>query len=314
MTLSTNYQSAAPADSDPNNWVDRFAPAWIIPWLRMMRADRPIGVWLLALPCLYGMGLALQTTPLSLLTILALGLLFFIGAFVMRSAGCVYNDILDRDIDAKVARTALRPIPSGQISVSGAIILLGLLMLAGLIILLQLNQTTIMLGVASLVLVAAYPLMKRITWWPQVWLGLTFNWGVLVGYAAVTGTLSPASILLYGACLFWTVGYDTIYAHQDREDDALIGVRSTARRLGDHSRRWVAIYYGSTLTLFAAALWLSGFPLSSIFGLGFAAIHFTWQIIKMDINSAHKMLNLFKSNRNAGLLLLAPFLMTAIWL
>jgi len=221
--------TAAPADASKDNWVDRFAPSRAKPYLRLMRADRPIGTWLLLLPCWQGLALAGAAVDAPLSTYLLYAFLFSIGAFVMRGAGCAYNDIVDREFDLQVERTALRPIPSGQISVRHAWTFLFALCLVGLFILLQFNALTITLGFSSLLLVSAYPFMKRITWWPQAWLGLTFNWGALMGYAAIAGKLSLAAILLYAAGIAWTLGYDTIYAHQDKEDDALIGVKSSAR-------------------------------------------------------------------------------------
>lgn len=230
-----------------------------------------------------------------------------IGAYAMRSAGCTYNDIVDRDYDAKVERTALRPIPSGQISVKQAWALLAGLCLVGLAVLVQFNLFTIIVGVSSLVLVAAYPFMKRITWWPQAWLGLTFNWGALVGYAAVTENLTPSAFALYIAGVFWTLGYDTIYAHQDTEDDALIGVKSSALRLGEATKPWLAGFYALTIMLFALAGYLGGASIIFFAALIPAAGHFVWQVRKLDIHNSHNCLTLFKSNRNAGLLLvLAP--------
>ena len=228
-------------DATPDNWVDRLAPASLRPWLKLGRFDRPIGAWLLMLPGWQAVALAgamRQTWPdLKLLA------LIFVGAFVMRGAGCAYNDIVDRDFDAKVARTALRPIPSGQISLRQAWAYVVGLSLTGLAILLTLGPAAIALGVGSLLLVAAYPFMKRITWWPQAWLGLTFNWGALLGFAAATGALAWPAALLYASGIFWTLGYDTIYAVQDMEDDALVGVKSSALRLGARAPIMVLVFY-----------------------------------------------------------------------
>ena len=300
-----------PADADARNWVDRFAPPKSRPYLRLMRADRPVGVWLLLLPCWFGLALA-AATGVRDVPFIYYAILFAVGAFVMRSAGCAYNDIVDRDIDAKVARTALRPIPAGQISIRSAWICLIALSLTGLAVLLQFNPFTIFLGFASLALVAGYPFMKRITWWPQVWLGLTFNWGVLVGFAAATGALTAPAILAYSACVLWTIGYDTIYAHQDKEDDALIGVKSTAIRLGDRTRPAVALFYGGVITLMAAAG--AAAALSPVFFLALAApaAHFIWQIKRLDVSDGGLCLALFKSNQTAAFLLLAPFLLAAL--
>ncbi len=288
------------------NWVDEM-PLGMRPYLRLMRADRPVGVWLLFIPCLWGMLIARPDT-MDAHHFWGFFLLFLIGSFVMRSAGCIYNDIIDRDIDAKVARTAARPLASEQVSLKEAWILLVVLCLVGLIVLLQLGLAAILVGLGSLALVAAYPFMKRITWWPQAWLGLTFNWGVLVGAATVAGGVPLSALLFYMAGLFWTLGYDTIYAHQDREDDALVGVKSSARRLGSTSRVAVAIFYGLTIMLAAAALSQEGVT-SELWLLILPAGHFTWQIATLDINDGERCLRLFKSNIWAGALLCVPPLM-----
>lgn len=288
-------------DATPDSWVAH-APARLQPYLQLMRADRPIGVWLLAIPCFWGLALAGVATGAGA-QLLIYALLMAIGAYVMRSAGCVYNDIVDRDIDSQVARTALRPLPSGRISTRAAWFLLMALLVTGFVILIQFNALTITIGISSLALVAAYPFMKRITWWPQAWLGLTFNWGALVGYAAITGRLDAPVIALYLAGVFWTLGYDTIYAHQDREDDALIGVKSTARRLGAASKTWIAGFYSSTITFFA----LAGFLLSvsPIYYLALlpAAWQLRQQVVTLNIDDHHNCLICFKSNQTAGLLL-----------
>ncbi|MBY0422406.1 MAG: 4-hydroxybenzoate octaprenyltransferase [Parvularculaceae bacterium] len=301
--------SATPAtpDAAPDNWVDRFASAFARPYLRLMRADRPIGTWLLYLPCLWGLAFAGVDACLGASPLLVL--LFALGSIAMRGAGCAYNDIVDRDIDAKVARTARRPIPNGDVSVVAAVAFLIALSLVGLVVLLQLNRFAIGLGLASLVLVAAYPFMKRVTWWPQAWLGLTFNWGVLMGYAAVTGLLSPSAIALYLAGVAWTLGYDTIYAHQDKEDDALIGVRSTALRLGGQSRLFVLLCYAGTIGLFVVAGALADVTAYYYAALIPAALHFAWQVRRLDVDDPSLCLRLFKSNRDAGFLLLAVILL-----
>jgi len=298
--------SATP-DTASNNWVDRFAPRLAKPYLRLMRADRPIGTWLLLLPCWFG--LALAATDGSSAPFLYYAFLFIIGAFVMRGSGCAYNDIVDRDFDAQVERTALRPIPSGQITMRQAWVFLVALSLTGLIVLLQFNQLTILLGFASLGLVAAYPFMKRVTWWPQAWLGLTFNWGVPVGFAAAAGKLNITTLLLYAACILWTLGYDTIYAHQDKEDDALIGVKSSARRLGDNTKPALTAFYSGVIFLFALIGITSQFGIAYFFALVLPALHFAWQIKSLNINDGVRCLALFKSNRDAGFLLLAPLLL-----
>lgn len=271
-----------------------------------MRADRPVGTWLLFIPCLWGLALASLETGAPVTPVMVA--LFGLGAFVMRGAGCAYNDIVDRDFDAKVSRTALRPIPSGQISVRNAWIFLIVLSLIGLAVLLQFNRLTILLGIGSLGLVATYPFMKRVTWWPQAFLGLTFNWGVLMGAAAAAGAVSPAALCLYGAGIAWTLGYDTIYAHQDKEDDALIGVKSSALRLGPATRPALAFFYAATLVLVAAAGAFTGVHFFFYAALLPAAAHFAWQWRRLDIDDAALCLKLFKSNRDAGLLLLAAIL------
>ncbi len=246
--------ASRPADSVPTTVVDR-APAGMQPYLRLMRLDRPIGTWLLYWPCVFGLvlGALASDRPFSELHDWWFAIIFAIGAVVMRGAGCTYNDIVDRDLDAKVARTRGRPIPSGAVSVKDAWLFLGAQLFLGLLVLIQLNDFAIVLGAASLILVAAYPFMKRVTWWPQAWLGLTFNWGALVGFAAETGRIDWASIMLFSGLFFWTLGYDTIYAHQDKEDDALIGVKSTARLFGARSRDWILGFYAASFALVLAA-------------------------------------------------------------
>jgi 4-hydroxybenzoate polyprenyltransferase len=304
--------TAAPADAVKGNWVDRYAPGSMRPYLRLMRADRPIGTWLLLLPCWQGLALGAIAAPLSPATALWWAALFAVGSVVMRGAGCAYNDIADRDFDAKVARTALRPIPSGQISVARAWGFLVALSLIGLVILLQFNRLTVILGVLSLALVAAYPFMKRITWWPQAWLGLTFNWGALMGYSSVTGEIGVPALLLYASGVAWTLGYDTIYAHQDKEDDALIGVKSSARRLGPGTKPALTAFYGAALVLAASAYLAGGGPPAGLLLFVVAAAHFRWQIKATDINDPGACLTVFRSNRDAGFLVLAPFLLAAV--
>jgi 4-hydroxybenzoate polyprenyltransferase len=297
-------------DAAKDNWVDRWAPPWLQPWLKLGRFDRPAGAWLLLLPG--WQAIALASSQAHAWPSLALLLKFAFGAFLMRAAGCAWNDILDRDIDAKVARTAARPLASGQISVKQALLFLALCSLISFAILLTLPPTAIWLGVGSLALVAAYPLMKRITWWPQAWLGLTFNWGALLGYAAVTGSLALPSVLLYISGFFWTLGYDTIYAVQDLEDDALAGVKSSARRLGAGVPRAVLIFYGvTTLIAFAAAYAAHLGPLFAVFGLLYG-LHLFNQARQVRIDDGSEALRLFKSNRTAGLLLFIG-LIAGIW-
>jgi len=301
-----------PADAVSDNWVDKTAPEFAKPYLRLMRADRPVGVWLLLFPCWHGLALAIAESNKLTITHLWYALLFAIGAYVMRSAGCTYNDIIDRDIDGQVERTANRPLPSGQITTKQAWLFLSALCFTGLIVLLQFNLYTIILGISSLALVAVYPFAKRITWWPQAWLGLTFNWGALVGYTAVTGYLSPAAIFLYGGGIAWTLGYDTIYAHQDREDDALIGVKSSARRLGTKTKPALYVFYGLVIAAYGAALVAAGLSFWFAFALIPAAIHLFRQAIKLDINDGSLCLRLFQSNRDTGFILLAPMLLAIL--
>ena len=297
-------------DAAPDNWVDRFAPEALRPWLKLGRFDRPAGIWLLMLPGWQGIALAASgggDWPSWRLL-----LLFAVGAAVMRAAGCAYNDIVDRKIDASVARTARRPVASGRIPVRAAWIYLVGLSLIGLAILLTLHPVAVALGVASLGLVAAYPFMKRITWWPQAWLGLTFNWGALLGYAALEGELSAPAILLYVSGVFWTLGYDTIYALQDLEDDALIGVKSSARRLGAQTQRGVLIFYAAAAGAALAAGMLA--QLGPLFYLGWLLFtaHLLRQAARVSIDDPRRALMLFRSNRDAGLLLFAA-LVAGFW-
>ena len=295
--------SAPLPDAAPTNWVDRFAPAALRPWLKLGRFDRPVGIWLLMLPGWQGIALAGamrgQWPDVRLLVLVAL------GAALMRAAGCAYNDIVDRDIDAKVARTALRPIPSGQISVKQAWAFVLACCAAAFLILISLPPLAIGLGVGSLALVAAYPFMKRITWWPQAWLGLTFNWGALLGFAAASGQLSWPALLLYASGVFWTLGYDTIYAIQDLEDDALAGVKSSARRLGDKAPRAVGMFYLGALALVFCAGTLAGLGVGfSVLLLGYA-IHLGLQVRRVRVDDGPLALRLFRSNAEAGLILFA---------
>jgi 4-hydroxybenzoate polyprenyltransferase len=292
----------APADAVRGSWVAR-APAFARPYLQLSRYDRPVGFWLLALPCL--IGLVLARIPAGLVAEDGwLALLFVIGAVAMRGAGCTYNDILDRDIDAKVARTALRPLPSGAVTLQQAWVWLLTQCAVGLAVLLALPDFAKLVALCAIPMVALYPLMKRITWWPQVWLGLTFNWGALVAPAAIRAEIALADWLLYAGLVLWTLGYDTIYAIQDREDDALIGVRSTARRFGGRIRPAVAIIYACCSALCASAAYLAagwpGIALTAPF-----AMHLALQAVRLDPGNGGRALMLFRANREAGLLLLA---------
>ena len=313
-TSSSSGTGPAPAASDirADHWTLRLAPAAARPYLRLARLDRPIGTWLLLFPGWWAIALgdaAFNSGPSWVLY-----LYFAVGAVLMRGAGCVVNDILDRGIDGKVARTATRPIPSGEVSVAQALLFLAALLLISLAILVQMNALTIALGCASLLLVFPYPLMKRITYWPQAWLGLTFNWGALVGFTAATGAFGWPPLLLYIGGLFWTLGYDTIYAHQDKEDDALIGVKSLALRLGDGSKPWFALFYSLAILLFGAAGWTAGLTWPFWIGLAATAAQFAWQVIDVDLDAPFDCLAKFKSNRLAGWLLLAGILAGSPWL
>jgi 4-hydroxybenzoate polyprenyltransferase len=323
--------SASPLpDALPTNWVDRFAPAGLRPWLKIGRFDRPTGIWLLMLPGWQGIALAdameHQVPDFGLMALVAL------GAALMRAAGCAYNDIVDRDIDAKVARTALRPIPAGQISVRQAWAFVIVCCLASLAILLSLPPTAVLLGIASLALVAAYPFMKRITWWPQAWLGLTFNWGALLGFSAATGAgpnfwrgmapyilahgdgqflmraladsaLTWPAVLLYASGVFWTLGYDTIYAIQDLEDDALAGVKSSARRLGGQAPLAILGFYLMSLAILIGMGGVAG--LGPLYYLALIAygVQLCSQVRKVRVDDGAKALRLFKSNGWSGLIL-----------
>ncbi len=304
---------SAPLPDAGRNWVDDRAPESLKPWLKLGRFDRPIGIWLLLLPGWQGIALALASMQRAPgLHDLWLFVGFGIGACLMRAAGCAFNDIVDRDIDAKVARTAARPIPSGRISVKQAWGFVVGCSLVGLLILLTLNTTAILLGVGSLALVAAYPFMKRITWWPQAWLGLTFNWGALMGFAAANGELSIPAVLLWVGGVFWTLGYDTIYALQDIEDDAMVGVKSTARRLGKDVRVGVGVFYAlaalfAALAGVAAGLWLPFYVAIVVY-----AAHLAWQVRTLKPEDGVLALRLFRSNRETGFILLAAIALGAV--
>jgi 4-hydroxybenzoate polyprenyltransferase len=301
-TLPGPHRTGAVPDAAPHNWVDRLAPAAALPYLRLVRLDRPIGAWLLLFPCWWGQALAElsigRTHPNA-----ALLALFLAGAFLMRGAGCTYNDMVDKDYDAAVARTAARPIASGRISIAQARLLLAVLLLAGLIILLQLNGLAIVLGAASLLLVAVYPYMKRHTYWPQIVLGLAFSWGALLGWAAVTGSLAWAAIALYAGSVLWTIGYDTIYAHQDKADDLLIGLKSTALKFGATTKRWLALFYGGAVLLWGLAGVLAGAGLPTFMALALAGLQLGWQIRTLEMDDGANCLVRFVSNRLIGWLL-----------
>ena len=334
--------TSAPLPDAGSNWVDRHAPEGLKPWLKLGRFDRPIGIWLLLLPGWQGIALALgqqRQSPTAYDAWLFLG--FAIGACLMRAAGCAFNDLVDRDIDRQVARTAGRPVASGRISVKQAWAFIIGCSLVSLLVLLTLNLTAVLLGVASLALVAAYPFMKRITWWPQAWLGLTFNWGALMGYAAAAGGLplllwawfrsleaggqgfvlasadlhghlTLAALLLYAGGVFWTLGYDTLYALQDLEDDAMVGVKSSARRLGGSVRFGVSLFYFAAAVLAGAAGAVAGLGPLFWLALSLYALHLLRQTRRLRPDDPALALRLFKSNRNAGLLLLVAIILGSV--
>lgn len=297
----------ATADAAAGNWVDRYAPKSWRPYLRLARADRPIGTWLLVFPCWWSLGLAQLSQGESYPNAWYL-LLFAAGALVMRGAGCAYNDYVDREFDARVARTRSRPIPSGQVSPKAALLFVVCLSLIGLLILVQFNALTILTSIASLALVALYPFMKRFTYWPQFVLGLTFNWGALVGWTAVTGSLSVTPLLLYAGGVAWTIGYDTIYAHQDKEDDLMLGLKSTAIRFGRNTRLWLAGLFALTIVLWTAAAVMAGAGVPLLTALAIIAAHFTWQVRTLDITDADNCLERFRANRTVGVILFAGIL------
>jgi 4-hydroxybenzoate polyprenyltransferase len=314
----TPDQTGRVADAVDKNWVDRFAPAFSRPYLRLSRADRPIGTWLLLLPCWWSLSLAVlydgEFTDFDRWLIVAMA----IGAFLMRGAGCTWNDITDRDLDARVARTKSRPIPSGQVSTRGAVVWMIVQTLISACILFSFNTTAVILGICALIPVAIYPFAKRFTWWPQVFLGVAFNWGALLGWVAHTGSLAWPPIFLYLAGISWTLFYDTIYAHQDKEDDALIGVKSTARLFHTNTKKWLLGFLILTIILLAVALITA---LSSnvnilaiviaIMGIWAFGMHMTWQLGRLDIDNAENCLRIFRSNRDAGLLPIAGFILAS---
>jgi 4-hydroxybenzoate polyprenyltransferase len=303
-----NEAAARVADAT-GNWVDTLAPPWSRPYLRLSRLDRPIGSWLLLMPCWWSAALAAGAHTIGRLPLVVA--LFFVGAFAMRGAGCTWNDITDRDLDAKVERTRSRPIPAGQVSVPQALAFLVVQALIGFVVLLQFNRLAVATGIASLAIVAVYPFMKRITWWPQVVLGLAFSWGALMGFAVMLGRIDAAALLLYAGSISWVIGYDTIYAHQDAEDDALIGVKSTARLFGARTHQALIVFYAMAVVLIGVAMWLAGAGLPAWIGLAAFAAHLAWQITRLKVGDPALCLRIFKSNRDAGLLLFIGLLADA---
>ncbi len=283
-------------DIATGGWIARLPPGWV-PYVHLVRLDRPIGAWLLFLPGLWSIGLGAADVR----SYVWLVSLFGLGAFIMRGAGCVVNDMWDRDMDRKVARTAGRPLAAGTVRMRQALVFLAVLSTAGLLILLQLNRLAQALGVASLLLVVTYPLAKRVTYWPQLMLGFTFGWAAPMGYAAAAGRLDGAGLALYGAAIVWTLGYDTIYAHQDREDDALIGVRSTARLFAERTAGMLAVCYAAALGLLALAGVLGGLGWLYYVALLLPGGLLARQVIRLDIHDPALCLALFKANRDVGL-------------
>ena len=297
----------SPSDIPRGGWVDRYASRAIRPYIRLARLDRPIGSWLLLFPCWWAIALA-SPDPLTP-EFAALFILFGIGAVTMRGAGCTYNDICDRDFDAQVARTRDRPLPAGEVTIVQAGLFMGVLLAIGFAVLISFNPFAIGVGVASLVLVFTYPLMKRVTFWPQFFLGLAFNWGALLAWVAHAGSLSAPPLLLYASGIAWTLFYDTIYAHQDREDDALIGIKSTARLFGARTGKWLGLFLMSAVTLMTLALLAALLPdanplklmlaLAAPWGFGW---HMLWQMQRLDIDRPEVCLRLFRANRETGLI------------
>ena len=291
------------------NWVDGLAPAVTRPYLRLARLDRPIGSWLLLIPCWWSVGLTgMRHGQMPDIWHIVL---FFIGAFAMRGAGCTWNDLVDRDLDALVERTRSRPIPSKQVTVTQAAIFLAAQALVGLAVLLQFNRFTVFMGIASLGVVAIYPFLKRFTYWPQIGLGLAFSWGALMGWPAAFGELGWPAVVLYAGSIAWVIGYDTIYAHQDRDDDSLIGIKSTALLFGERTPAMLTKFYAAAVVLIGIAGFMAGGGFIFFLGLVAFAVHMAWQVIQIRIDDPAHCLMLFKSNRDAGLILFAAMLLDA---
>lgn len=318
-TVQDSTQLGRVADAPSGHWVYHALPKRFWPLAQLARWDRPIGWWLLLWPCWWGAAMAAASNyneasgwlgrlpdPWHLV-------LFLIGAIAMRGAGCTYNDIIDHKIDAQVERTRSRPIPSGKISRKSALAFLIAQALIGLLVLLQFNSFAIILGLSSIAIVTAYPFMKRITDWPQLVLGLAFSWGALMGWAAFYGHLKLAPLLLYCAAILWTIGYDTIYAHQDREDDALVGVRSTARLFGVRTKSWLWKLYGGMLVLILLSIWSAGINIIAIAGVAIAGSHLARQIKALDIDDPDQCLALFKSNTQIGWIIFLSFVAAGLW-
>lgn len=300
-TTPPNAPTPDASDIQTQGWIARVLPRALHPYMYLMRLDRPWGAWLLLLPCWWSVALAADGGWPDVKMLV----LFAIGAFIMRGAGCVMNDIADRDFDGQVARTATRPLPAGDVTLVQAILFLALLGFVGLAVLLQFNAFAVAVGVLSLATVIIYPYMKRFTYWPQIFLGLSFNWGALLGWAAVTGHLSAAPGVLYLGGILWTLGYDTIYAHMDKEDDILVGIKSTALKLGAATKPWLVAFYAGAIILVGVSGWLAGTGVWMYPALIPAALHAAWQIVSVDIDDPKSCLVRFKSNRDFGLLIFA---------
>jgi 4-hydroxybenzoate polyprenyltransferase len=294
-------------DAPRGNWVERYAPTAAQPYLQLMRADRPIGTWLLLWPCWWSAGLswvaAGRTWP-----DLWLLFLFAVGAAVMRGAGCTYNDLVDRNFDARVARTQARPIPSGRVTPFAAAVFMVALSLTGFVVLLQFNLFAIGMGILSLAVVAIYPFMKRVTYWPQSVLGLAFSWGALMGWAETFGRIDWPALALYAAAIAWTIGYDTIYAHQDKEDDSIVGLKSTALRFGPQTKPWLTLFFSLAVALLALAGYGANAGWPFFLGLFLASFHLVWQVVTLDVDDPVNCLARFRSNRDFGALVFAAIL------
>ena len=304
-------QTAGRVADATGNWVDSLAPAPSRPYLRLARLDRPIGSWLLLMPCWWSVGLAgmrAEHFPSSWHVVL-----FFIGAFAMRGAGCTWNDLVDRNLDGLVERTRSRPIPSGQVSVAQATAFMLLQALVGFLVLIQFNRFTVYTGLLSLCVIVIYPFMKRVTYWPQIVLGLAFSWGALMGWPAAFGRLDAPAFILYAGSIAWVIGYDTIYAHQDREDDLLIGIKSTALLFGERTAPVLAAFYAAAVVLIAVAGLMAGGGLIFVLGMIAFAAHLAWQVMRLNTNDSAHCLKLFKSNRDAGLILFGAMLLDAVF-
>jgi len=303
-------ESAGRVADATGNWVDSLAPSYARPYLRLARLDRPIGSWLLLMPCVWSVGLAgMHNDRFPNLWHIVL---FFIGAFAMRGAGCTWNDLVDRDLDGRVERTRSRPIPSGQVTVMQATMFMVAQALIGFLVLIQFNRFTVATGIASLMVVVVYPFMKRITYWPQIFLGLAFSWGALMGWPAAFGRLDWPAIVLYIGSILWVIGYDTIYAHQDRDDDLLIGIKSTALLFGERTPTMLATFYAGAIVFIAAAGFMAGGGIIFTIGIVAFSAHLAWQVSRLDIDDPAHCLVLFKSNRDAGLILFAAMLVDAV--